>query len=390
MVEGGTTAERVKSLLSSFVCDYGKIDMKRNGVEQNKDKQKSHTADYRDRDSYYERVDSYSSLTWLAKPLEFNPLVCARYGWKNIEEDLLQCVNCHAYLSGELPSAADTVVYQESCKHLRNRLTTAHEKLCVWSTNPNPEYFTKVALYNRKELLADFLQRLDSLHVLEKHLPLCISTTIQKQGVDDEHISKLSGKLNEESSQDAENISRPYHENCILLAICGWRTSDSLKDVLICQYCRRKVGLWNYTEHVNGHNGVAETTSSNDVALENGEPSPKKQKLGREKIDPITEHKYWCPWIDKATTSSDLHQQHNQSSQSPNSSFDSASSSVNNYEPVWLLCLRLLYPSVFNESDTSISACMKQSSPVDGLRYFRSVLKDCTSPELKRKQQNST
>ncbi|KAK3601732.1 hypothetical protein CHS0354_016094 [Potamilus streckersoni] len=389
MVESGTKAERVKSLLSSFVCDYDKNERERNGVEQSsKDKQKSHTADYRDRDSYYDRVDSYSSLTWLAKPLEFSPLVCARYGWKNIEEDLLQCVNCQAYLSGELPCAADSIVYQESCKHLRNRLTTAHEKLCVWSTNPNPDYFSKVVLYNRKELLADFLRRLESLHAVEKHLPVCISTTIQKQGVEDEHISKLSCKLHEESSHDEEKMRRTYHENCILLAICGWRTSDLLKDVLMCQYCRRKVGLWNYTEHVNGHNGVAETTSSNDVTLENGEPSPKKQKLGREKIDPIMEHKYWCPWIEKSTTSSVLHPQHN--SQSPNRSFDSSSSSIKSHEPVWMICLKLLYPSVFNESDTSISACMKQSSPVDGLRYFRSVLKDCTSPESKRKQQNST
>ena len=52
-------------------------------------------------------------LTWFAKPLDLSPLMCARYGWENIDTDMLRCVSCRACLSGQLPKAVDTLV----CKY---------------------------------------------------------------------------------------------------------------------------------------------------------------------------------------------------------------------------------------------------------------------------------
>ncbi len=46
------------------------------------------------------------SAKWFAKPGFLSPLVCARYGWINVERDILQCVTCKAHVSGHLPTAS--------------------------------------------------------------------------------------------------------------------------------------------------------------------------------------------------------------------------------------------------------------------------------------------
>ena len=43
-------------------------------------------------------------MTWYAKPSWLSPVHCARYGWQNIDADLLQCVCCKALLNAKLPS----------------------------------------------------------------------------------------------------------------------------------------------------------------------------------------------------------------------------------------------------------------------------------------------
>ena len=65
-------------------------------------------------------------LTWFAKPLDLSPLMCARYGWENIDTDMLRCVSCRACLTGQLPKAVDTLV----CKYE----IPEHMSLCVRKT----------------------------------------------------------------------------------------------------------------------------------------------------------------------------------------------------------------------------------------------------------------
>lgn len=46
------------------------------------------------RQDFVERLQSYSSGTWFAKPEIISPMVCARHGWLNVSMDTLRCVSC--------------------------------------------------------------------------------------------------------------------------------------------------------------------------------------------------------------------------------------------------------------------------------------------------------
>jgi hypothetical protein len=46
------------------------------------------------RQDFVERLQSYSSGTWFAKPEIISPMVCARHGWLNVSMDTLRCASC--------------------------------------------------------------------------------------------------------------------------------------------------------------------------------------------------------------------------------------------------------------------------------------------------------
>lgn len=50
------------------------------------------SSDFRD------RLRTFKTGWWFAKPLELSPLVCARYGWHNSGPDTLKCSVCSAQI----------------------------------------------------------------------------------------------------------------------------------------------------------------------------------------------------------------------------------------------------------------------------------------------------
>lgn len=46
-------------------------------------------------------------MTWFGKPPALSPLLCAKYGWINLESDMLQCRMCRAVICAMLPVNSD-------------------------------------------------------------------------------------------------------------------------------------------------------------------------------------------------------------------------------------------------------------------------------------------
>ncbi|XP_010070716.1 PREDICTED: nuclear-interacting partner of ALK-like, partial [Pterocles gutturalis] len=123
------------------------------------------------KEAYFSRVETFTPLKWAGKPHELSPLVCAKYGWTNVECDLLKCSSCQAFLCMSLQLAFDFNKYMERCVELKKALCTAHEKFCFWPDNPCPDRFAMLLVDEPRALLQDFLERFQSLCQLELQLP---------------------------------------------------------------------------------------------------------------------------------------------------------------------------------------------------------------------------
>nr|XP_056702608.1 zinc finger C3HC-type protein 1 [Euleptes europaea] len=211
------------------------------------------------KEAFFSRVETFTSLKWAGKPHELSPLICARYGWTNVESDMLKCASCQAYLCASLQLAFDFSKYKERCSELKNALSTAHEKFCFWPDSPCPDRFAVLLVDEPLALLGDFLERFQSLCQLELQLPSLKPEDLKNMSLTEEKISLLLHLVEEELDRKAEGektaAKRPsdlllVHIPACVLALCGWTSSPFSGSIplplITCCRCMRKVGLWGF------------------------------------------------------------------------------------------------------------------------------------------------
>lgn len=210
------------------------------------------------KEAYFSRVETFTSLKWAGKPHELSPLICAKYGWTNVECDMLKCASCQAYLCASLQLAFDFSKYKERCLELRQALSAAHEKFCFWPDSPCPDRFAVLLVDEPLALFNDFLERFQSLCQLELQLPSLKPEDLKSMALTEEKISLLLEMIEEEANCRTESKEMPpkcasdrlhVHIPACVLALCGWTSSSSGSihlPLITCGRCMRKVGLWSF------------------------------------------------------------------------------------------------------------------------------------------------
>ncbi|XP_052645764.1 zinc finger C3HC-type protein 1 [Harpia harpyja] len=211
------------------------------------------------KEAYFSRVETFTPLKWAGKPRELSPLVCAKYGWTNVECDMLKCSSCQAFLCVNLQLAFDFNKYKERCIELKKALCTAHEKFCFWPDSPCPDRFAMLLVDEPRALLQDFLDRFQSLCQLELQLPSLRPEDMKNMSLTEEKISLLLQLIGEELEHKTEGEKPPLkfateilqvHVPACILALCGWTCSAASGSVhlsvITCSRCMRKVGLWGF------------------------------------------------------------------------------------------------------------------------------------------------
>ncbi|ESO88777.1 hypothetical protein LOTGIDRAFT_234377 [Lottia gigantea] len=374
MASNSVTPDRVKSVLSSFLStntkekDYQKKDDKHSSGDSDKKEDILTPVESAAKSEYFKRVQTFSPLSWFGKPRELSPLICARYGWENTKTDMLQCVSCRAVLCGQLPQMTDFLLYKEACDKLKEQLISGHEKLCWLAANPISEKFMILPLYDIVQLRKEFHERLCSLAIIKTDLPKINFENLDKWGFDEEKCIQLAKS---QSIREDAAISAT-------LAITGWTLNDENKQIIVCHYCKRRIGLWNYIND----------SSQNDESCHDNtseEPLSKRMKLEKKScLDPIVEHRYWCPWVTMAIKPG------KQSPGKPQLSSTTDSNvftfKKNESHPGWVNTLQILVPDL---AETVGSTGLSKSPMIEGLRSVRKILRVWSSPE-KLKQSEKT
>jgi len=228
--------------MSSFVSNTSDVES---------EQMKSESWDYA---SYLERVHTYKSTTWFAKPTWMSPIVCSRYGWTNVDDDLLQCVGCRSVFVGRLPASYDPVVYEACRKRLETQISQlAHHPCCVWPGNPTPLSVIDVDGNDESGdpiVLGAYIKRVLGLVKLGTELPVIDPLSVSLSEAD---VNSLIDLLEQNSfSMDERTETQVVLKSAALLALCGWEASDfsSLPWPQVqCKICNRCNGLWNFITH---------------------------------------------------------------------------------------------------------------------------------------------
>ncbi|XP_030072839.1 zinc finger C3HC-type protein 1 [Microcaecilia unicolor] len=229
------------------------------------------------REAFFSRVETFTSLKWPGKPPELSPLICAQYGWINIECDLLKCSSCQAFLFATLQPAFNFQKYKERCAELLKALRTSHENFCFWPDSPCPDRFWLLLVSEPSVLFGDFLARFQSLCQLELQLPSLKPDDLKSMTLSEDTVSLLLHLIEDELQQRGEcdkstlkfgSDNLQVHIASCVLALCGWTGSSCLGSlhlsIITCSYCMRKVGLWAFQQ--------IECTGTGDTDITPGTP----------------------------------------------------------------------------------------------------------------------
>nr|XP_033815479.1 nuclear-interacting partner of ALK [Geotrypetes seraphini] len=213
------------------------------------------------REAFFSRVETFTSLKWAGKPPELSPLVCAQYGWINVEFDLLKCSSCQTFLCATMQPAFNFQKYKERCAELLKALRTAHENFCFWPDSPCPDRFWLLLVNEPSVLFGDFLARFQSLCQLELQLPSLKPDDLKNMALSEDTIGLLLHLIEDELQQRGEggkatlkfgSDNLQVHIASCVLALCGWTSSPCLGSlhlsIITCSYCMRKVGLWAFQQ----------------------------------------------------------------------------------------------------------------------------------------------
>jgi len=212
----------------------------------------------RDRDLFFKRVRSFKSSSWFAKPRWLSPVSCARYGWMNVDVDLLQCVGCQSVLVVRSPSSFDPAIYDACQKRLEDQLKRgAHHACCTWPSCPVPE--TIILAHSggssRAVVVDDFLTKAMLLYSAGKDLPAVGHSSLD---VSDSDVMALCSLVTNSPKFQHDAEVPGALQSAVLLALAGWDLSDGGKAVVPgctsvqCTLCMRQPGLWNYVSITGG------------------------------------------------------------------------------------------------------------------------------------------
>lgn len=233
-----------------------------------------------DYDRFIARVRTFRATTWCGHNEDVSPLVCARFGWKNVEFDVLQCDDCKTVLPFIERCPEDDDDPRTDVEYYTDLLQSSHCVDCPWRSRSCPVEYLRIQIQPLEKTMKEFLTRFDVFDKLWD-VPVFRSPVLQEQ----ENLELLSEflerrqKLKFENSvgvnlEDLKNRTRIQ----MILALFGWELHWNLNFVflpegneisirpkfslgfennpehtglcfgrqsyLICGFCNAKIGLW--------------------------------------------------------------------------------------------------------------------------------------------------
>jgi C3HC zinc finger-like len=101
---------------------------------------RSHHKSFRpwNKSDFLDRVQTFSTSSWFAKPLCISPLQCARFGWVNVDFDMIECPACHVTQCFTISPVLEGEHLEKAAQEYAAQLPSSHKPTCPWNGSACP------------------------------------------------------------------------------------------------------------------------------------------------------------------------------------------------------------------------------------------------------------
>ncbi|KAI4156843.1 MAG: hypothetical protein L6R39_000975 [Caloplaca ligustica] len=290
-----------------------------------------------DRNQFLARLETFRHVDkWMTKPDPINEVQWAKRGWTCVGRERVGCVGgCgnEVFISLEPereaqqpleaiePSVQAVDDYcdwrEEAQKELIKRYTdmivTEHDGGCLWRRRGCDDSIHRLPLAHQATTFQSLRQRYESLFAISSDLPSNLSVPSNL------NISKLIPHLfyilhpdlrgaasTSHPASPASTTAAPTDEprptsssstptinpRALTLALLGWGADPTspIPGIATCTSCFRRLGLWLFKSPPSSPNKSAPSSPTTTSSATRSSPVINR-------LDPITEHRTYCPWI---------------------------------------------------------------------------------------------
>ncbi|XP_034711315.1 uncharacterized protein LOC117933853 isoform X2 [Vitis riparia] len=196
-----------------------------------------------DRGDLMQRLATFKSMTWFAKPEVVSAINCARRGWVNVDMDIIACEACGARLLFSAPSSWTRQQVEKAALVFSLKLDNGHRLLCPWINNACDEELAQFPPATVQDLIDGYRERASAL------LKLTALPSISSAAIGYMRSPQLEHFLGQSSMLECGTIysnmpqteyigSQPeaifYFQAQKLISLCGWEPR-SLPYVVDCK-----------------------------------------------------------------------------------------------------------------------------------------------------------
>ncbi|KAK7426613.1 hypothetical protein QQZ08_006943 [Neonectria magnoliae] len=252
-----------------------------------------------DRAELLGRLSTFQEITdWTPKPERVSEVEWAKRGWVCKGKETVRCMLCHRELvvklnrklvdGKEIPVLVPSEIEHALIDKYADLITTSHKEECLWRKRGCDDSLLRLSLANATISLEALRQRYDDLCARKSFLPYQFNLRLPDDLKLEEIIPQLPADFFATPTAVDGSADQQPNRVALALALLGWQGLTNTRIGAVpnsasCHTCLRRLGLWMFKSK--------EVSDDGEVLV----PAP------MDFLDPIREHRFFCPWANAET-----------------------------------------------------------------------------------------
>ncbi|KAF7561577.1 hypothetical protein G7046_g2569 [Stylonectria norvegica] len=252
-----------------------------------------------DRGELLRRLATFQEITdWTPKPDRVNEVEWAKRGWVCQGKETVRCMLCHKELvvklnrklvdGKEVPVLVPSEIEEALVDKYADFIVDSHQEDCLWRKRGCDDSILRLSLANASASLEALRQRYDELSARKSFLPYEFNLRLPEDLKLDGVLSQLPPDFFTQPAPVDGTAGQAPNRVALALALMGWQGLTNARIGAVpnsasCHTCLRRLGLWMFKSK--------EVTEGGEVLV----PAP------MDFLDPVREHRFFCPWANAAT-----------------------------------------------------------------------------------------